>query len=364
MSQGDDRRRADPFRWLLDVGAALAGGTDSRDSLQDMAAAIGLAMNVSQVDIQSLDRERGIVVQEAVWERDGLSEEHLSYIGTEIPLEDLGLDRVVYRREMDETRIDDPGLSDGERGGFERWGYKSTLDAPLVIGDEVIGVLGVTEKRYVRRFMTAERERFEQLAALTAAALRNLRIAAHERSRSARLEVLLALGEALADGDAERAARVAADGGIGQLGATRAAVWEVGAGTAPALRAGADEPGADDWLPHVEERRGADPFHLAEAAALELGDPLRLALRRRGEAAWLLVPIAFLGRGLGWLVLAWRERAPASDDDDLAFAIALAEQLATGFENERLIAESGLGAASAPRSPDDPEALLESEKEV
>lgn len=353
----DDTRRDDPFRWLLDVGAALVASTSSGDSLQRVAAAIGLAMNVSQVDIQSLDPEREVVVQEAVWERDGLTEQHLAYIGTEIPLADLGLDRVVQRRAMDETHIDDPDLADSEREGFERWGYLSTLDAPLMIGDEVIGVLGITEGRYVRRFKAAERDRFAQLAALTAAAIRNRRIAVDQRVRSERLAVLLALIGRLAEGDVDGAARVAGEGCVAQLDAARAAVWQITPDAAPVLRGRSGEvpaetpsaqgsagevateassaPSTDDLPSLLDTRLSNEPYHLVTEGSLEPGDPINRCLAQQAATALLAVPLVFLDRKLGWLLVTWRDPVPGCDEDELAFAVAVAEQLAAGLESER-----------------------------
>jgi len=369
MTAADETRR-DPFRWLLDVGAALVGSASAHDALQQMAAAIGRAMNVAQVDIQSLDRERDVLRQEATWDREGLSEKDLAFLGTEIPLkESPGFMRIIAHREMDETHIDDPDLTDAERAAFVEWGYKATLDAPLVVGDEVVGVLGVTESRYLRRFMAAERERFEQLAALTAAAIRNMRIAASERVHGARLAVLLELTGLLADGDAAGAARAAADGCLRQLGAARAAVYELQADGSPTVRAEKPEPGgvvaADAWPALLEQRRGADRLLVVRAASCEPGDPLAAVLDEAHEAAWLAVPLAFLDQTLGWFVVAWSDGSPSLDDDQLAFAVAVGEQLATGLENDRLIAEMGLDVTGASMTaPADCEELLESEKEV
>jgi len=362
-----DETRRDPFRWLLDVGEALASSASAHDALQQMAAAIGRAMHVAQVDIQSLDRDRDVLRQEATWDREGLSERDLAFLGTEIPLrESPGFMRVIARREMDETHLDDPDLTDAERAAFLEWGYKATLDAPLVVGDEVVGVLGVTESRYVRRFMAAERERFEQLAALTAAAIRNMRIAARERVHGARLTVLLELTGLLADGDAAGAARAAADGCLRQLGAARAAVYELGADGAPIVRAETPEStgavASDAWPTLLEERLGAERLLVARAGSCEPGDPLAAVLEEAGEAAWLAVPLAFLDQALGWLVVAWRDGPLSLDDDQLAFAVAVGEQLATGLENERLVAEMGLDLTGASATgPADCQELLESE---
>jgi diguanylate cyclase (GGDEF)-like protein len=56
---------------------------------------------------------------------------------------------------------------------MDLWGEKATLDAPLEFGGEVIGVLGIVETAYCRRFTEAERRLFSQLAVLAAIAIHN-----------------------------------------------------------------------------------------------------------------------------------------------------------------------------------------------
>ncbi len=80
---------------------------------------------------------------------------------------------VVRERRIMEVRRDDPELPAAEASEMDRWGEKSNLDAPLEFGGQVIGVLGIVESRYCRRFTEDERRLFSQLAVLAAIAIHN-----------------------------------------------------------------------------------------------------------------------------------------------------------------------------------------------
>jgi diguanylate cyclase (GGDEF)-like protein len=56
---------------------------------------------------------------------------------------------------------------------MDRWGEKSNLDGPLEFGGKVIGVLGIVESRYCRRFSEPEKQLFAQLSVLAAIAIHN-----------------------------------------------------------------------------------------------------------------------------------------------------------------------------------------------
>lgn len=83
-----------------------------------------------------------------------------------------------------------------------------------------------------------------------------------------------------------------------------------------------------------------------------------------GDQLWLVVPLVFLDRLLGWLVAGWRLDPESLDDDALRFALAVGEQLAAGLENERLVAGAAAGGLRASGEPDGGAAAgLEAESE-
>src|ERR1035437_2103378 len=80
---------------------------------------------------------------------------------------------VVRERGIVEVPGDDPTLPAAEAAEMDRWGEMSNLDAPLEFGGQVIGVLGIVESRYCRRYTEAEKRLFSQLAVLGAIAIHN-----------------------------------------------------------------------------------------------------------------------------------------------------------------------------------------------
>ena len=80
---------------------------------------------------------------------------------------------VVRERQIVEVHRDDPGLPAAEAAEMDCWGEKSNLDGPLEFGGQVIGVLGIVESRYCRRYTDDEKRLFAQLAVLAAIAIHN-----------------------------------------------------------------------------------------------------------------------------------------------------------------------------------------------
>ena len=68
---------------------------------------------------------------------------------------------------------------------MEFWGEQATIWAPIVYGDQVLGMLELTEKEHERTFTEADKRLVGQMAGLAAVALHNARLsrAAEERNR-------------------------------------------------------------------------------------------------------------------------------------------------------------------------------------
>jgi len=188
-----------PFRAILEVGSALVSSLDLDEVFANVTRKIGEAMMVSAVDIQFYDPERQLVTYVAGWTRVGLSEEDRAYVGTTVDVREYSdWRRIVEGHETVEWHIDDPNLSAEGRAEMAKWGYKTTVDAPLLVGDEVIGVLGLVESRFARRFTAIERDLFAQLCDLAAAAIHNARLFRRQREQTQRLDALVAASRAIA----------------------------------------------------------------------------------------------------------------------------------------------------------------------
>jgi GAF domain-containing protein len=350
----DPAERPDPFKPFLDVAAALLSSPLLDEALQNVARAIGEAMNVATVDIQSYHREAGCLIEEAAWNRDGLTDADRAYMGARIDLATRPtFTPILERGEMVEFHIDDPDLAPEERAVFETWGYKTTLDAPLMIGESVIGVLGITETRFVRRFMSMELERFAKLCGMAAAAMHNAQLMARQQDYGRRLDLLLEMSTALATGGGGEAAAVAARGCRDLLGASAVSVHgltpvadtdglgrRLAAATAEGSTVVDPSAVAAALLDRALHSCGAVTATIPAAATPESAehtdDPTMSALSSAGGRTHLAVVATHGGVPQALLSVSWPDERRLTHGELRLFE-ALAAQLALALENDALV---------------------------
>jgi GAF domain-containing protein len=161
--------RIGPYGAILDIAKTLVAGDSLDVTLRLIVENVGRAMFAESASLGSYRPEQNVYIYEAGWREAGQTPEDKADIGRVYPLaENPDLRRQLESREIVECRIDDPGLSDTDREYLTRWGLKTSLDCPLVYGGKVIGLLGIEESRFVRRFTPTERGLFAQLCDLAA----------------------------------------------------------------------------------------------------------------------------------------------------------------------------------------------------
>jgi transcriptional regulator with GAF, ATPase, and Fis domain len=149
-SRTDKPVARDPNLIIFEVGQTLTSSLVLEDVLATVARQIVEAMDVWSVDIYNHERKSETVVHEACWARGAMTDEDLAYIGTRVSLKERpDWRRVTDQKLIVEWHVDDPDLPVEERESMGKWGYMTTLDAPLMYGDEVFGVIGICETRYV-----------------------------------------------------------------------------------------------------------------------------------------------------------------------------------------------------------------------
>ena len=327
---------------LAEVSATLASSLAAEDILATVARQIGEAMGVFSCDI---------------WEHEP-GARHVTFVATwcaadENPYGDsLGdtaeLDgwnsmlAVVEGRQTVELHADDPDLQPTDRASFDKWGFQTTIDAPLVYGDRVIGVLGLVETRELRRFTAAERELFGQLAVQAATAINNARAFRRLEERNRQLQALREIGDALTstlvfEEALDVMARVAAEA----LGVSRCII--------NACSEGGDEltplvvferlPEGGRGLPAARASGGlllSRGSQVEQASDPELDEAAREELSERGERSSLNVPLIFKGLPLGLMRLVETREERHFSDDEIELARAIGEQAALAFQNARL----------------------------
>jgi len=156
------------------VGATIASTLTIEEVMSAVARQVCEAFDVSSADIHRYSAEADMLDYVASWGvADDFTEEGTG-VGESYPPElRLNYVPVVRERRIMEVHRDDPDLPAAEAAEMDRWGEKSNLDGPLEFGGQVIGVLGIVESSYCRRYTETEKELFSQLAVLAAIAIHN-----------------------------------------------------------------------------------------------------------------------------------------------------------------------------------------------
>jgi GAF domain-containing protein len=339
-----------PLRAILEVSAALVSSTEYHEVLANVVQKIGEAMSVWSVGMSSYVPERDIVIFEAWWCEGGISQEDIDYIGTVANLRERSdLRHIIETPGVQVESITDADLPELDREEMTKWGVKTSVDTALHVGDEVIGILGVEEKRFARTFTDIETDLFGKLCDLAAIGTYNARLFRRQRERSRHLASLIESSRALSGGlkPEELFATIAA-ASARALDAPRAIVAEYDAA-------------AETLTPRAtfqsEPVEGYDTTGSAEAVEQALGDrsiltagtpvvqyisdddltaAYRELMDRWDEKTVLNVPIAFRRAPLGVLTLAWTDRERVLTPDDLALASGVAGQAAVALRKARL----------------------------
>ena len=317
MTDSSDRpAAANPLRPLLDVAEALVSSLVVEEALTNAAAAIGKAMSVSKVDIYAYDRERDILVYEAKWDIDGLTPEKLAVIGNVIDLKSRPSWRPILEGKIVEFHINDPDLPPEERAIYERSGQKTTLDAPLIAGGEVIGTLGVVQRDHVRRFTSLETDLFAEFCRIAAIGIANAKAFRSQKECALHLEALSAAGDAVTsaqddDSQLEVICRTATESlglattaifeyGTGDETLTCRAHYRHGTGAIPAC----DEMGTALALDERNESRevpSEDRVVVQRISDVDLTATQRETMTRADVGVCIAVPLRFAGRSVGLL---------------------------------------------------------------
>jgi GGDEF domain-containing protein len=334
-------------RILAEVSATLASSLAAEDILATVARQIGEAMGVFSCDIWEYESGARHMTFVATWCA-AAENPYGDAVGDTADLDDWdNMLAVIEGRRTIELHCDDPDLPPTDRASFDKWGFQTTIDTPLVYGDLVIGVLGLVETRELRRFSAAERTLFGQLAVQAAIAINNAHAFRRLEEQNRQLRALREIGDALTSTLVfEEALEVMAREAAEALGVSRCIINEYTEGAemlAPLVvyerlpgggrRARAGRLPAPRPSGRLLLERGTQA---EQASDLELGDALRAELTERGEHTSLNVPLIYKGVPLGLMRLIETREERQFSADEIELAHGIGEQAALAFQNARL----------------------------
>ena len=161
---------------LIDSSRAMTSTLDLDAVLDIVCLQTARALDAQSSYIYEFDPDADAMIWLAHYQRDP-DHQFEEPLGTVYPIEDLPQDLTVVRTRLPvEVRLDDPDLDPVAREQLLDWDEQSSLMVPLVVGEDLVGALEVSESTYVRHFTTEETALCQALGEQAAAAIRNAQL--------------------------------------------------------------------------------------------------------------------------------------------------------------------------------------------
>ena len=244
---------------------------------------------------------------------------------------------------------DDPRLSEQERADMLSWNTMSAAVVPLIIGDEVVGLVDLGETRVGRRITAAQVESADSLSRLIALAVHDIDVITDQRAHARRLASLLESSRAVASAKStEDALAVVARRAVELFDLTSCIAYEYDREMDSIVALATWERISSGWE-RISEPLPLDE-HPVERGLLESGqlrletlsdpdlDPAsRAAMERWGEKSCLTIPMQSVDGTMGLLTLWDSTRERRYTDDELSLATSLAELAGEAVRSSKLL---------------------------
>jgi diguanylate cyclase (GGDEF)-like protein len=321
------------------------------DTLVKLAEQVASAIDCSECCVYEFIAERKVLRAQALWSR-VLEARDIDWVGETHLLADAPVfERVVRDREVLVSYPDDE--IDVATSGFETmeyWGERAALFAPIVYGDQVLGMLELTEKERERVFTKDEERLVGQMAGLAALALHNARLSRAAEERNRQLSALIGASRAMTSTlDLDELLEVVCRQAALALDAGSSYIYEYDA-----------EADAMVWL--AEHQRDAShafeeplgtvypiedlPQDLAVVRSRkpvearlddpELDEVMRAQLLDWEEMSSLMVPLVVGGEVVGSLEVSEAVYPRHFTEQEVALCVALGEQAAVAIHNAQI----------------------------
>jgi two-component system response regulator AtoC len=346
-----EAREAIIDRLALDLPATI----DLDRFLTAVVSELGRMMQADRCDVIQLASESALRISHE-WRA---SEDVRSSLGTNIPID---LRQLAEHVDLTKPiRLDDtsaPGLDRKVRFLAASLGTRSLLVVPVILGGDVLGLVGLHNTRSPRRWLDDEVSFLQSIARQIAVGYQYTRLYTDQQRESERTRALLEIANALnARSDFGEVSSLVLDRALELLGADYCALGVLGGSSGGRISLVAFKA-----APHAstEAVRGLIDSHgqsmditeypamielLAEGKTLRLLDtqlplPLRLIFNATlGGRAALVAPVRIGQQTFGLLGLVWSESREGFQDHEVALVEGIADQIGTALQRDQLSAE-------------------------
>ncbi len=176
---------------LLDASRAISSAAELDESLVIVAREAVAALDCDECVIFEVDEQRR---EEAARAFFSARREEYEYLGKRFPLEEWPNHVAqLAQGEIVEDSLSDPAIHPCSRASMERWGAKTSLNAPLYFAGQPVGIMELLELDRERHFTPAEIEVVTALGEQAAIAIHNGKLI--ESLRDTNKELQKSLGQ-------------------------------------------------------------------------------------------------------------------------------------------------------------------------
>jgi transcriptional regulator with GAF, ATPase, and Fis domain len=345
-----EAREAIIDRLALELPASI----DLDRFLRAVVKELGRMMNADRCDVIQLASESGLRISHE-WRA---SDDVPSSEGTAIPIDLRQLSEHVDLTKP--IRLDDtsaPGLDQKVRFLAASLGTRSLLVVPIILGGDVLGLLGLHTTRATRTWLDEEVSFLQSIARHIAVGYQYTRLFTDKQREAETTEALLEIANALnARSDFGEVTQLVLERAIALVGADYGALGVLDP------TGGRISLAAFKAAPHaaIDTVRGLIDAHgqsmditeypamievLAQGKTLRLLDsdlpfPIRLLFNATlGGRAALVAPVRIGGQTFGLLGLVWSVAREGFGDHEVSLVEGIADQIGTALERDQLSAE-------------------------
>ena len=340
------------FRAVVDdIGAELASADDPEELWPSIALRLSDLAALPDCDVYRLTEGGSLVCLASVYDHEPCPD----YLGLRPEQDVWALDgRAVLTKEpVFVASPHDPRLAAAERDDMLKWREQTMLIVPLVVRDEVVGLVEISETREGRTITAEQTSTVVSICRFIALALHDADVTQAQEAGERRLASLHESSRAVAGAASlEEALAVVARCAGQALGVSECVAYEYECELdAIVMRARWERtPGGRDRseepLPLAEDPTGRDVLETGRLLLERLSDPglepaIRADLDSRGEKCRLTVPMPSTDGPVGLLTFGDAERERVFPDEDLAAASALAGLAGEAVAGARLLRRLG-----------------------
>ncbi len=192
----ETQQRLKQLTLLFETSAAISTSLDEDKVVRTTAEQITRALAISGCTIYSWDRKQGLLIN--LVEYSPRTDDTVEKAGTTYTLADYAASSwVLNNRQVLTVLLDDPEADPAEVEWMARDNVQSLLLVPMIVRDQVIGLMELMATEAEREFNETEINLSQTLANQAAAALENARLFAETEARVRELAAVATVGQAM-----------------------------------------------------------------------------------------------------------------------------------------------------------------------